>query len=119
MSADRAAVDTNVLVYAHFPSSPQHAASLDLLQRAGRSEVSLCLFPQVVAEFVSIVTNPKRVSPAKTVVDAVEAIRRVLALPGVTLLPFPEAATHTFLALLLAHPAVGPELFDRQLAAAM
>lgn len=119
MSAERFAVDTNVLVYAHFPSSPHHAASYDLLRRAERREITLCVFPQVVAEFISVVTNPKRVNPSKTVEDAVQAIQRVIATPGVLLLPFPEGATSTFLSLLLGHPATGPEIFDRQLVAAM
>jgi predicted nucleic acid-binding protein len=119
MSAERSAVDTNVLVYAHFPSSPHHAASYDLLRRAERREIDLCIFPQVVAEFISVVTNPKRVTPAKSLEDAVNAIRRVIAVPGVSLLPYPEDTTNTFLSLLLAHPATGPEIFDRQLVAAM
>jgi toxin-antitoxin system PIN domain toxin len=119
MSAERFAVDTNVLVYAHFPSSPHHAASYALLQRAERQEITLCVFPQVVAEFISVVTNPRRVSPSKTVEDAVQAVRRVLATPGVVLLSLPESATSTFLDLLLAHPATGPEIVDRQLVAAM
>ena len=45
--------------------------------------------------------------------------RKYLRTEEGTLLPFPEAAPHTFLALLLTHPAIGPEIFDRQLAAAM
>jgi predicted nucleic acid-binding protein len=119
MSVERVAVDTNVLVYAHFPSSPQHAASFALLRRAERQEITLCVFPQVVAEFISVVTNPRRVNPSKTVEDAVQAIQRVMATPGILLLPFPEAATNTFLSLLLTHPVAGPEIFDRQLVAAM
>jgi predicted nucleic acid-binding protein len=119
MSVERVAVDTNVLVYAHFPSSAHHAASYALLQRAERQEITLCAFPQVIAEFISVVTNPKRVNPAKTVVDAVQAIQRVLGSPGVILLPFPESATNTFLSLFLAHPVAGPEIFDRQLVAVM
>jgi predicted nucleic acid-binding protein len=119
MSIERAAIDTNVLVYAHFPSSPHYAASYDLLRRSERGEISLAIIPQVVAEFVSVVTNPKRVSPSKSVEEAVEAAHRVLAIPNVVLLPFPETATQTFLALLLTHPVTGPEIFDRQIAAVM
>jgi predicted nucleic acid-binding protein len=73
----------------------------------------------VVAEFISVVTNPKRVTPAKSLEDAVKAIQRVIATPGVILLPYPEDATNTFLSLLLALPVTGPEIFDRQLVAAM
>jgi predicted nucleic acid-binding protein len=119
MSAEHAVIDTNVLVYAHFPSSPHHAASYDLLRRAERGEIGLAIVPQVVAEFVSVVTNPKRVSPPKSIEEAVEAVHRVMAIPNVVLLPFPEKATQTFLSLLLTHPATGPEIFDRQIAAVM
>jgi len=43
MSADRVAVDANILVYAVYRDTPQYAASRAWLERAGRGEVELCL----------------------------------------------------------------------------
>jgi predicted nucleic acid-binding protein len=74
MSADRTAVDANVLVYAFYRDTPQHAASRAWLdRRAVRGEVEPCLTSQVLAEFFAIVSNPKRVSDPRTPDDAVAA----------------------------------------------
>ncbi len=89
MSIDRRLVDTNVLVYSLFPSAPHHAASRSLIESARNPAAGLCVFPQILAEFFSIVTSPKRVTPAKTVEEATQAIEQFLALPGVQLLPVP------------------------------
>ena len=61
MSADRVAVDANILVYAVYRDTPQHAASRAWLERAARGGVQICLTSQVLAEFFAIVTNSKHV----------------------------------------------------------
>jgi hypothetical protein len=78
MSANRVAVDANILVYAVYRDTPQHAASRAWLERAVRGEVKICLTSQVLAEFFAIVTNPKRVSDPRTPDDAVTAIEAAL-----------------------------------------
>jgi len=60
--ADRALLDTNVLVYAAFPNAPQHAAALRLCNDALARRVDACVSPQVLLEFFATVTNPKRVT---------------------------------------------------------
>jgi hypothetical protein len=119
MSADRTAVDANVLVYAFYRDTPQHAASRAWLDRAVRGEVELCLTSQVLAEFFAIVTNPKRVSDPRTPDDAVAAIEAVLALPGATLLPVPPQVTSRWLEMLRHHPVRGGAVFDLQLIATL
>jgi predicted nucleic acid-binding protein len=81
MSADRVAVDANILVYAAYRDTPQHAASRAWLERAVGGEVKICLTSQVLAEFFAIVTNAKRVSDPRTADEAVTAIEAALALP--------------------------------------
>ena len=66
MPADRTAVDANVLVYALYRDAPQHASSRAFLDRAQRTDLTLCLTSQTLAEFYSIVTSPKRVSAPRT-----------------------------------------------------
>ena len=119
MSADRVAVDANILVYAVYRDTPQHAASRAWLERAVRGELEICLTSQVLAEFFAIVTNPKRVSDPRTPDDAVTAIEAALALPGATLLPVPPQATSRWLEMLRFHPVRGGAVFDLQLIATL
>jgi len=117
MSADRVAVDANVLVYAVYRDTPQHAASRAWLEGAGRGEVELCLTSQVLAEFFAIVTNSKRVSDPRTPEEAVAAIEAVLALPGATMLTVPPLVTSRWLEMLRQRPVRGGAVFDLQLIA--
>jgi hypothetical protein len=119
MSADRVAVDANILVYAVYRDTPQHAASRAWLQRAARGDVEICLTSQVLAEFFAIVTNPRRVSDPRTPDDAVTAIEAALALPGAMLLAVPPQVTSRWLEMLRHHPVRGGAVFDLQLVATL
>jgi predicted nucleic acid-binding protein len=100
MSIERHLVDTNVLVYALFPEAPQHAASRALIEVAKDPDAGLCVFPQMLAEFYSIVTNPRRVTLARSPEEALQAIEQFLALPGLTLLPLPADVVTRWIALV-------------------
>jgi predicted nucleic acid-binding protein len=77
-SADeRAIIDTNVLVYAADVRAPQYAAAQALRDAAARGEFTAYLTTQIVLEFVSIVTSPKRVASPRRVVEAWVEIRRL------------------------------------------
>ena len=119
MPDDLALVDTNVLVYAHLPESEQHQASRSLLDRAQAGQVPLCVVSQVLAEFYSIVTNARRVEQPRQPAETLDAIDRLLRMPGMTVLPTPADLLTRLLSLLQQFPAVGAEVFDYQLAAAM
>jgi uncharacterized protein len=119
MSADRVAVDANILVYALYRDTPQHAVSRAWLERAARGEVKICLTSQVLAEFFAIVTHPKRVSDPRTPEDAIAAIEAVLALAGATLLPVTPQVTPRWIEMLRHHPVRGGAVFDLQLIATL
>ena len=119
MSADRVAVDANILVYSVYRDTPQHAASRAWLERAARGEETICLTSQVLAEFFAIVTNPKRVSDPRTPDDAVTAIEAVLALPGATLLPVTPQVTSGWIEMVRLRPVRGGAVFDLQLIATL
>jgi predicted nucleic acid-binding protein len=119
MATDRSLVDTNVLVYALFPSAPQHGASRALLDRAKDPATGFHVFSQILAEFFAVVTNPKRVSPAKTPEEALQAIEQFLTLPGLAVLPLPADAVTRWVALVRTRPVRGGEVFDAQAAARM
>ena len=119
MSDEPAVVDANVLVYSFYTGSEHHTESRRLLERARDSEAGLCTTSQVLAEFFSIVTSPKRVTLPRTPEDAVSAIEAILALPGVRLLPVPEEAVSHWLELVRRKPVTGGMIFDLQLVATM
>ncbi len=86
-------VDANVLVYAALKDDSRHEVSKALLKDTGRG--ALHLSPQILAEFYSTVTNPKRVTVPYSPPEAIEFIE--------TLLSYEH----------------GPQVFDLQIAATM
>jgi hypothetical protein len=81
MSVEPGIVDTNILVYALDADAPQHAAARALLE-AARADAPATLFvtSQILCEFYSIVTNPRRVPKPRTAAEAIVAISSLLAL---------------------------------------
>jgi toxin-antitoxin system PIN domain toxin len=120
-AADIALLDTNVLVYALDKQSNLHAASRGLLLKAGneQSNQRFCVTPQVLSEFYSVVTNPRRVQNPRTAQEALDAIERLMALPGLTLLAIPLDIVSRWISLARQHPISGSDVFDVQLVATM
>ncbi len=118
-SADLALLDTNVLVGALLTDDYRYPTARPLLEQAHRSQVGFCLVPQVLAEFYAVITNPQKVTAVKTSAEAVEAVRALLAYPGLRLLFPPVDSVERWADLLARHPATGPRFFDVQLVAAM
>ncbi len=74
MLAKPGIVDANVLVYAFDADAPQHLAWRRLLE-AGRNRLStLHVTLQILCEFYSILTNPRRVAKPRSVSDVITAI---------------------------------------------
>jgi toxin-antitoxin system PIN domain toxin len=114
-----ALLDTNILVYALYQSSPHHQSSRALLDQAKQPGVGFCLAPQNLAEFYAIVTNPRRVTQPKSVDEALAAIADILALPGISLLPNPADLVARWTQLVRLHAVTGAKVFDAQLVAVM
>lgn len=110
-------VDTNVLVYALNDDAPQHVASRQIMERAERGEVKLCVTSQTLTEFFSIVTSPRRVKIIRTPIEAVQAIESILARPGMTHLTLTPEMTNRWLEFVRRTPVRGADVFDLQLAA--
>lgn len=119
MSDDLTLLDANVLVYAFFPASEYYGVSRKILESAFTAEAGLCVTSQVLAEFFSVVTNPKRVLRPRSPEEAIEALETILALPGVSILPAPADVPRRWIELMRRRPATGAEIFDRQLIATM
>ncbi len=118
MSAeDRALIDTNVLLYAGDQDSKYYPAANALCAAAVAGDVSACVSPQVLLEYVSIITNPKRVANAITAAEAWEDVDEFLAAFSL-ITPGPD---HVERIVPLAKDLgiKGPEVFDLAIAATM
>lgn len=114
-----ALVDTNVLVYALQQNAVHHAPSRALLTQAQGGQHDLCVTAQVLAEFYAVVTNPRRVTEPRTPMEALDAVERFLAMPGMRLLPTPADLVDRWVAVLRQQPVSGPSIFDVQLLSTM
>ena len=112
-------VDTNVFVYFLYDASPQHAAAQALLNQARQPNARLCMTPQVMTEFYSTITNPRRVSPAYEPEAALREVEKFLALPGLFLLSIPVGVVVRWVALARQYGISQSDIFDAQLAATM
>lgn len=83
-------VDANILVYALDTDAPQHRASRALLDAARDGSTTLYVTSQILCEFYSIITNPRRVLKPRSVNDAIAAIAGLLSFLHV--LPIPARA---------------------------
>ncbi len=119
MSVDAGLLDANILIYAMDSSAPQHAQSRALLEASRERANTLYLTSQVLCEFYSIVTNPRRVGVPRSPSDALQAISAVLDLPGIEVLPTPARTIARWMALLERHPVIGADVFDLLLVATM
>jgi len=119
MPSDRALVDTNVVVYAHFEDSEHYAACSALLARAQAGQVDLCITSQNLAEFFAIVTNPRRVTNPLEPEEALDAITALRTIPGLTLLLNPADLPDRWMTLARQYRARGANVFDLQLVATM
>ena len=119
ISVDPGIIDTNILIYGLDVEAPQHAASRTLLDAARSSETSLFVTSQILCEFYSVVTNPRRVASARSPAEALAAIAAFLALPGIHVLPIPAAAVPIWTELARQRAVTGGDIFDLQLVATM
>ncbi len=119
MSVDPGLLDANVLTYAVDADAPQHTASRTLLDAASDPSVTLYVTSQILCEFYSIVTNPRRVRVVSSSAQALSIISAMLALPGLYVLPTPARAVAGWMQLLQRHPVTGGDVFDLQIVATM
>lgn len=111
------AIDTNVLVHAHWPNSPKHrlAHARVVALAEAPSQWGIPVF--CIGEFVRIITHPKVFDPPFTAEEACEALARVLASPSaVVLCPGPEYPV-LFSEEIRESNAIGNLVFDAQIAA--
>jgi predicted nucleic acid-binding protein len=117
MSVEPGLIDANVLVYAMDADASQQAASRALLEAGRDTSATLYVTSQILCEFYSIVTNPRRVPKPRSPAETLSAISGLLAFLHV--LPVPVHAVEGLLGLLRRRPVSGGDVFDLQIVAAM
>jgi uncharacterized protein len=116
-SVEPGVIDANVLVYAVDADHPHHATSRALLDAARNRSTTLYVTSQILCEFYSVVTNPRRVAKPRSAADAIAAMSSMLAFLRV--LPSPARVVTALMELLRRHPVTGAEVFDLQIVATM
>jgi len=112
--------DTNVLVYAINKASPFHLASRNLINKGLKGEVSLCLCPQILKEFFSVVTNPQgRIEKPLKPEDALEGIKKLLSSENIIKIYPKQDTLLKTMELLKKYNLRGRKIFDCQLVATM
>jgi predicted nucleic acid-binding protein len=106
-------VDANILVYAAMEEAPQHAASRRLLEFGQR----LCVSPQVLAEFYSVVTNPRRVSVPFKPAEAVRFIEQLGS--RIEVVSIDPGVVQKWTKLAIERAVVGADIFDLQIVATL
>jgi uncharacterized protein len=119
MPLEPGVIDANILIYAVNTDAPQHAVSRRLLEAALEPTVTLYVTPQILCEFYSVITNPKRIATAFTAAQATQIIIDLLELPGLRILATPALAALKLTELLKRHPVTGAGIFDLQIVATM
>lgn len=115
----QALVDTNVLIYAFSKESEYYKACRELLNNAQEGKLSLCVTPQVLAEFYAIATDSRRTTVPQKPQEIVEVIDQLLEMPGITFLSLPIDVVNRWTTLIRQHPVKGSDIFDVQLVATM
>jgi len=82
-------------------------------------DANLSLSPQSLAEFFSVVTNPRRVAKPKSTAEAISAVETILALPGLEVLPVPMDVVARWIELCRKREVKGAAIYDMQLIAVM
>jgi predicted nucleic acid-binding protein len=119
MVVEPGVLDANVLAYAVNADAPQHEASRALLEAARDSSNTLYVTSQILCEFYSVITSPRRVAVVSSPTEALRIISAVLALPGMRVLPAPARTVAGWMELLRRHPVTGGDVFDLQIVATM
>ncbi len=109
------AVDTNILVYAHRSSMPEHDAALNAL-RSLRPSTSWAVPWACVHEFIGIVTRPRLFDPPSSADQAFGAIKDLIT-QGARFLSESSSHLDVLNRLCRGPGVVGPRVHDARIAA--
>jgi predicted nucleic acid-binding protein len=110
-------LDTTFLIQAEVSEHPEHGASRDLLHRLLAEGDALSLAPQVLSEFVHIVTDPRRFERPLSMGQALSRAEHWWQATEVSQVFPSERSTSLFLRWMVEHRLGRKRLLDTQLAA--
>lgn len=110
-------LDTTFLIQAEVCEHPDHQASRSLLHKLLDDDEPLALAPQVLSEFVHIVTDPRRFERPLTMGQAISRAEYWWQGSEVTQVFPTEESTRLFLRWMAEHRLGRKRLLDTQLAA--
>jgi len=105
-----AVVDTNILVYSLDTNARQHDRAKALCDAAAAGKFPGFITTQVVLEYISIVTNPKRVAVPVSCVQAWEDVKEFMT--AFSVLPLRVEDIERVASLSQELNLAGPKLFD-------
>ena len=116
----RRGIDTNVLVYAHMPAFPEHGTVrrflVNQLQEPG---LRLVVTPNVLHEFVHVITDPKRFKPLVPMAEALAVAGLYLGRTNVQCAGIDEAVLLKTFQLLERHNLGRKRIADTLFAATL
>lgn len=118
-TSETALLDTNVIVYAVDDQSPFYQPAKALCEKGLRGEISIGITPQVVHEFLAIITDPRRTHSPLPLTDAIAEISKFIQSPFVSKIYPTSLYFDNFLSLLKKYNISKQDVFDTQLVAVM
>lgn len=112
-------LDTNILVYCHQDLSPFHLQAKTIMEKGLRETLPLCVCPQVLMEFFSTITNPKRVTDPVSPEEAIQELEKYCTRRWIAKIHPRDETLAITLDLLKKYPVKQMEIFDLQLVATM
>src|SRR3990172_7306198 len=68
-------IDANVLVALAVEEHPSHSQAVAVFERELAADEDFILSSTVAAEFLHVITDPRRLTPAQTMIDAIAWLR--------------------------------------------
>ncbi len=117
MNADQCMVDTNVLIYSTVISSPSHQDAKLKLADLFSKGVELCITPQIVREYLVILTRGNIFEQKFTFEEALHELRIILS--GLAILSENETTVSYLLNLIQRYHIKGKAIHDANIVAVM
>jgi toxin-antitoxin system PIN domain toxin len=112
-------LDANILIHAANAASAVHHTAKRLRDQAVEGVLQACLTPQVLWEFYSVITNPRRVDRPLSQELALKEIHAYVQTEQMSLLLPRPSTTKRVLSLLGRYRVTGLRIFDLYLVATM
>ena len=117
MAADQRMIDTNVLIYSTVSGNPWHANARQWLADLQGAGHRLCVSPQIVREFLVVLTRGEVFSQTFTPTEALNTFAALR--PSLVILRETEEAFERLLSLVEQYDVKGKVIHDAQVVATM